>query len=96
MVINMPRGLIEDNDRMSLRVAAAEKSLLIRAAALEHINLTEFVIRHALSVARKIISESEQIALSERDSLHLMDLLDNPPAPNSKLMAAAFALPKNS
>ena len=90
----MPRIPIENNDRMSLRIASEEKSLLIRAAALQHTNLTEFVISNAVSMARKIINENERLELTERDSLHVMDLLDNPPAPNEKLMAAAFSLPK--
>ena len=81
---------------MSLRIASEEKSLLIRAAALQHTNLTDFVISNAVSVARKIINENERLELTERDSLHVLDLLDNPPAPNDKLMAAAFALPKQS
>ena len=92
----MPQLPVETNDRMSLRIASEEKALLIRAAALEHINLTEFVIRNVILVARKIIDENERLELSERDSLHVLDLLDNPPAPNDKLMAAAFALPKQS
>lgn len=92
----MPRIPVETNDRMSLRIASEEKSLLMRAAALQHTNLTEFVIRNVVSVARKIIDESEQLELSERDSLQVLDLLDNPPAPNDKLMAAAFALPKQT
>ncbi|PTN09707.1 DUF1778 domain-containing protein [Nitrosomonas aestuarii] len=90
----MPRIPVENNDRMSLRIASEEKSLLIRAAALQHTNLTEFVISNAVSVARKIINENERLELTERDSLHVLDLLDNPPAPNEKLMAAAFSLPK--
>nr|WP_279716282.1 DUF1778 domain-containing protein [Chelonobacter oris] len=81
---------------MSLRIASDEKSLLIRAATLQHTNLTEFVLRNVMSVARKIIDENERLALTERDSLHVLDLLDNPPAPNHKLMAAAFAMPKQS
>ncbi|CDH23967.1 DUF1778 domain-containing protein [Xenorhabdus bovienii] len=90
----MPQIPIETNDRMSLRIASEEKSLLIRAAAIQHTNLTEFVIRNVLSAARKIIDESERLELTERDSLHVLDLLDNPPRPNDKLMSAAFALPK--
>ena len=90
----MPQIPIETNDRMSLRVASEEKLLLMRAAALQHTNLTEFVIRNAVSVARKVVAESERLQLTERDSLQLLDLLDNPPAPNKKLLAAAFALPK--
>ncbi|TDB58601.1 MULTISPECIES: DUF1778 domain-containing protein [Photorhabdus] len=92
----MPQIPIETNDRMSLRIASEEKSLLMRAAALQHINLTEFVIRNAVSVARKVIDENERMELTERDSLYVLNLLDNPPAPNDKLMAAAFALPKQS
>jgi uncharacterized protein (DUF1778 family) len=92
----MPQIPVETNDRMSLRIASKEKSLLVRAAALQHTNLTEFVIRNVISVAQKIIDENERLELTERDSLHVLDLLDNPPAPNDKLIAAAFSLPKQS
>ena len=92
----MPRIPVENNDRMSLRIAAEEKSLLVRAAALEHTNLTEFVIRTAVANAREVIELSERQELTERDSLQGMDLLENPPEPNEKLMAAAFAMPKAS
>ncbi len=92
----MPRIPVENNDRMSLRIAAEEKSLLVRAAALEHTNLTEFVIRTAVANAREVIELSERQELTERDSLQVMDLLENPPEPNEKLMAAAFAMPKAS
>lgn len=92
----MPRIPVENNDRMSLRIAAEEKSLLVRAAALEHTNLTEFVIRTAVANAREVIELSERQELTELDSLQVMDLLENPPEPNEKLMAAAFAMPKAS
>ena len=92
----MPRVPVENNDRMSLRIAAEEKSLLVRAAALQHTNLTEFVIRAAVANAKEVIELSERQDLSERDSLQVMDLLENPPKPNEKLMTAAFAMPKAS
>jgi uncharacterized protein (DUF1778 family) len=92
----MPQIPVEHNDRMSFRIASEEKLLLMRAAALQHTNLTDFVIRNVLSVAHKVIDESERLELSEKDSLHVLDLLDNPPAPNKKLMAAAFDLPKKT
>jgi Uncharacterized protein conserved in bacteria len=81
---------------MSLRIATEDKSLLLRAAALEHTNLTEFVIRTAVANAKEVIEHSERQALSGRDSLQVMDMLENPPEPNEKLMAAAFAMPKAS
>jgi uncharacterized protein (DUF1778 family) len=90
----MPRIAVQNNSRMSLRIRAEEKALLLRAVALKHTDLTDFVIRHALRAAKTVIEEADHLHLSERDSLRVMDLLENPPAPNAKLLAAARALPK--
>ncbi len=92
----MPRVAIEDNSRMSLRIQPSDKALLLRAVALENTDLTDFVLRTALQAAREIIDEAEHVHLSERDSLHVLDLLENPPAPNAKLLAAAYALPDHA
>jgi len=40
---------------MSLRIQAKEKAMLLRAVALEHTDLTDFVIRHALRAAKAVI-----------------------------------------
>jgi uncharacterized protein (DUF1778 family) len=48
----MPRIAMEDNSRVSLRVRADEKALLLRAVALQRTDLTDFVLRHALQAAR--------------------------------------------
>ncbi len=90
----MPRVAVEDNDRMSMRVRAEEKAMLLRAAALENTDLTDFVLQHALRSAKAVIEEAEHIRLSERDSLRVLDVLENPPKPNAKLRAAARALSK--
>jgi uncharacterized protein (DUF1778 family) len=79
---------------MSLRIRPEEKALLLRAVALKHTDLTDFVVRHALRAAEAVIEEADRVRLSERDSLRVMDLLENPPAPNAKLLAAARAMPK--
>lgn len=92
----MPRVAVEDNSRMSLRIRAAEKATLLRAVALKHTDLTNFVLHHALLAAKAVIDEAEHISLSERDSLRVLNLLENPPAPNAKLRAAARALPRQS
>jgi uncharacterized protein (DUF1778 family) len=90
----MPRAAVEDNERMSMRVRADEKAMLLRAAALENTDLTDFVLQHALRGAKAVIEEAEHISLSERDSLRVLDVLENPPRPNAKLRAAARALSK--
>lgn len=92
----MPRIAIGDNSRMSLRIRAQEKALLLRAVAVNHTDLTEFVIRHAVRAAKAVIEEADQVQLSGRDSLRVLELLENPPAPNAKLLAAARGLPKRS
>ena len=90
----MPRAAVDDNKRMNLRLRSEQKATLMRAAALRHTDLTEFVLQPALREARAVIEESERILLSERDSLLVLKLLENPPAPNVKLRAAIAAMPK--
>ena len=90
----MPRVPVEDNNRMSLRIPPEEKAILLRAAALKRTHLTDFVRQHSLEAAKSIIREQEHVMLSPRDSMRVLELLENPPAPNSKLRAAAKALPK--
>jgi uncharacterized protein (DUF1778 family) len=92
----MPRLAVEDNNRMSLRIPAREKAVLLRAAALRSTDLTDFVRRHSLKAALDVIREAEHLKLSARDSLRVLKLLENPPAPNAKLLAAAKALPKQA
>jgi uncharacterized protein (DUF1778 family) len=92
----VPRIAVEDNSRMSLRIRPEEKALLMRAVALKHTDLTDFVLRHALLAAQAVIKEADHVQLSARDSLRVLDLLEHPPAPNRRLLAAARALPKRS
>jgi uncharacterized protein (DUF1778 family) len=90
----MPRVAVKDNPRMNLRLRPEQKAMLMRAAALRHTDLTDFVLRPALREAAAVIEESGRILLSERDSLMVLNLLENPPAPNARLRAAIAAMPK--
>ncbi|MDZ5646062.1 DUF1778 domain-containing protein [Nitrospirillum sp. BR 11828] len=90
---SMPRALREDTARIGFRVGPADKAKLMRASALEDADLTDFILRTALRAADDVIAKAEQVKLTERDSLRVLDLLENPPAPNARLMAAARALP---
>jgi Protein of unknown function (DUF1778) len=64
----MPRAIFEDNSRLALRVRADDKATLMRAAAIAHTDMTDFVLRHALDAARKVIEQAERVSLSERNS----------------------------
>lgn len=89
----MPRVAIQDSNRMSLRIRPEDKALLVRAVSYTHTDLTAFVLRYALEAAKAVIDEAERVSLSDGDSLRVLNALENPPAPNQKLLAAAQALP---
>jgi uncharacterized protein (DUF1778 family) len=91
----MPRVAVQDSQRMNLRVKPDQKARLLRAASLRNTDLTDFVLRLALREADAVIEEAERIDLSSRDYSRVMDLLENPPAPNDKLRSAATALPRS-
>lgn len=91
----MPRAAVDDSRRMNLRVRPEQKALLRRAAALNNTDLTDFVLRHALREAEAVIERADQVVLSVRDSLLVLDLLEKPPKPNARLQAAADALPRD-
>ncbi|MFN9090170.1 MAG: DUF1778 domain-containing protein [Alphaproteobacteria bacterium] len=77
-----------EGGRIEFRLPAEEKAMLARAAALMNMDLTTFILRKMLPEARAVIENAERLALSERDSLRVLALLENPPAPNEKLRRA--------
>ena len=91
----MPRNHT-DSGRVELRLQPEDKAVLARAAALERLDLTSFILRAALPRAKShTIAEAEHLKLSERDSLRVLDLLENPPEPSERLkraMKAGFTL----
>lgn len=90
----MPGAAVDDNKQMNLRLRPEQKATLMRAAALRHTDLTDFVLQSALREAKAVIEESERFVLGKRDSVLVLHLLENPPAPNAKLRAAIAAMPK--
>jgi len=86
----MPREHVE-NGRVELRLKPEDKAVLARAAALERLDLTSFILRAVLPRAQDVIAQSEKLPLSERDSLLVLNLLENPPDPNARLLRAAQA-----
>jgi uncharacterized protein (DUF1778 family) len=90
MEASMSRDHVE-NGRVELRLEPEDIALLARAAALERLDLTSFILRAALPRAQNVIEQSEKLRLSERDSLRVLDLLENPPEPSARLIRAAKA-----
>lgn len=80
-----------EGGRIEFRLPAEEKAMLARAAALMNMDLTTFILGKMLPEARAVIENAERLALSERDSLRVLALLENPPPPTEKLRRAAKA-----
>ena len=77
------------DDRIELRASRAEKKLLAAAAAHERLDVTSFILRTVLPAAREVVDRAERIVLTERDSVRVLALLENPPKPTRALLAAA-------
>ncbi len=80
-----------DSGRIELRLRPEEKAVLTRAAAIERLDLTGYIVRNMLPQAEAVIAREEQLELSERDSLRVLALLENPPAAPARLVRVAKA-----
>jgi uncharacterized protein (DUF1778 family) len=92
----MPRPAVDDNQRLALRLKPADKAIILRAVALKQTDMTSFILRTVLQEAQAVIDQHERLKLTKRDSLLVMELLENPPAANAKLRKAARALLERS
>jgi uncharacterized protein (DUF1778 family) len=91
----MPRA-VTDSGRIELRLRPEDKATLTRAATLKRLDLSGYILRNVLPRAEADICEAEQLKLSERDSLRVLELLENPPPAPARLVRAArtgFTLP---
>lgn len=86
----MPRAIAESG-RVELRLRPEDKATLARAASLRRLDLTGYILEAALPKAKADIAEAERVTLSERDSLRILSLLENPPAAPERLVRAAKA-----
>jgi uncharacterized protein (DUF1778 family) len=86
----MPRTLT-DNGRIELRLRPEDKATLTRAAAINHLDLTGYILEAMLPKAKADIDDAEQLKLSERDSLRVLALLENPASAPERLVQAAKA-----
>jgi uncharacterized protein (DUF1778 family) len=93
--IVMARNVVETNQRLQIRLSSAKKARIARAAAIQQVNLTQFVTDAALREADAVIERSDHIELTEREYLQIMELLENPPPLNKKMKAAIASLAEN-
>ena len=74
--------------RLTTRVTAHVQEKLQAAADLVGATLNQFVVQAALEKAEKVIESESTIILTRRESLRLMNLIENPPPRNEKFLQA--------
>jgi uncharacterized protein (DUF1778 family) len=75
-------------DRLEVRLPPEDKGLLARAAQLEGVKLSQFLLAPALKRAHKVIAEAEQVATTAKGYKDVLDALAKPPKPTKALIAA--------
>lgn len=79
----------ERSGRLDLRLAAEDKQLIERAAALTGTTLTDFVRSRTLAAASEAIRTHATIRLTVEGSRAFVEALIDPPEPNERLRALA-------
>jgi uncharacterized protein (DUF1778 family) len=81
------------DERLQIRVGPTDKSLLERAAAASHVNLSAFVLQAAAARAEEILAERHTIRLSARAAEAFDEALQRPAKANQRL-ADALSSPR--
>jgi len=74
--------------RITTRITEHVQDKLQVAADLVGATLNQFVVQAALEKAEKIIENESTIVLTRRESLRLLELIENPPPRNEKFLQA--------
>lgn len=74
--------------RITTRVTGHVQEKLEMAAMLVGATVNQFVVQTALERAEKIIENESSMILTRRESLRLLELIENPPPRNEKFLQA--------
>lgn len=74
--------------RLTTRITGHVQDKLQMAADLVGATVNQFVVQAALEKAEKVIESESTIVLTRRESLRLLELIENPPPRNEKFLQA--------
>ena len=80
--------LTHNGKRLTTRITDHVQEKLQMAADLVGVTINQFVVQAALEKAGKIIESESTILLTRRESLRLLELIENPPPRNEKFLQA--------
>jgi len=77
-------------ERLEARVSREAKTLCQKAASIQGLTLTDFVVNSAVEAAKRTVRENEFLELSYQDRVAFVEaLLKAPASPNAQLRKAA-------
>ncbi|MEX1041943.1 MAG: DUF1778 domain-containing protein [Pirellulaceae bacterium] len=65
--------------RLSIRVDAARKAVIARAAKQHGETVSDFVLENAYQVATELLADEGPVSLTRKQLAHIFETLDNPP-----------------
>lgn len=73
---------------IEIKITQERKAILEKAATIEGLNLSEYILKVATDKAEEYFLETEAIALSDKDWQTVISAIDEPPELNDALKAA--------
>lgn len=74
--------------RLTTRITDHVQERIQAAADLVGATLNQFVVQAALEKAEKIIENESNIVLTQRESLRILEMIENPPCRNANFISA--------
>lgn len=71
--------------RLTIRIRPHVREKLQMAADLQGATPNQFLVQAAMEKAERVIENESRILLTRRESLRLLELIENPPPRNEKL-----------
>lgn len=79
-------AIVTKTSRLDIRLSDDEKSIIEKAALINHQSLSSYIISVLTKQAQIDIVNNEMITLSNTDRDFILDLLNNPGEPNNSLV----------
>ena len=84
----MECAMTSGGKRLTARITDHVQEKLQTAADLVGATLNQFVVQAALEKAERVIESESTMVLTRRESLRLLELIENPPPRNEKFLRA--------
>lgn len=72
-------------ERLQQRITPRQKEMLVRAAKLKDMDVSEFVVLHAYGAAVEVVRDEELIYLNNQETERFVQSFFNPPVPSENL-----------